>query len=372
MALRTPVPNNGRGVLSALFYRPGFWRPEKGKRLPATAERYSATRTAEGLLVRDVVVAVTGETGRGFALTEQDFANFQKTFDDRTKRGHIGAYVRLEHDGPRVGKWIAMRQSSGELRGDLLIETAFDEGGKVAALIERDSITDLSITFSREHGVLTNVSLIAASFGQLHAKLPPFKVDVQSEFGVPPGALIELAFKADEELNMKPEDFQKMLDATVKPLAEKLEKFEARIDGKDKGGKSASLTGDPEVEDAARRLVKDELDEFEKRKDELELDSMLTRLESMAGGTTATQRKNWRERLAERKQGQREDRFNLMVAELERKKAGTPLKAETPFIQNSVEAQLREEFKSFELPADNKFSVEDYVKTYRNEARDLR
>jgi hypothetical protein len=328
-----------------------------------TSAPYKIEVLESGLLVRDVVIAVTGDTGRGYDLTPEHFEKFVSSFEARVTRGHVGAFVRLGHSGPRIGRIQALRAGSGELRGDLLFESAFDKAGEVRSLIEAGAITDLSITFARDAGVLIDVSLLDATFGQLHDRLPPFVLDTKSEFGV--GEVEALALRTEE--HMRPEEFQKMLEDQLAPLSARLGKLETAPTPL-----ARTLTGDAEVDAAADAKLAKRLEELQIAEEGRQLDHLLVKLEAVNGGANARQRKQWRERLEEVPASARQYRFEAMALELERSRSRVTLDAEAPFVRQGVEKALAEEFENFSWPEGCKVSKADYVATHKSAATDLR
>lgn len=309
--------------------------------------------------MRDVVLAVEGDTGRGFSLTRDDFKKFAGTFQRRSERGHIGAFMRLGHDGPRIGKIVALSPRDGELIGDLLLEKQYDPESKLAARIEADSISDLSVTFAHKAGALVDVSLLEDTFGQLHEKLPPFKVDVKTEFEIEPSELTALSFKKESE--MTKEEMAALLDAKLAPVIERLTKLETG----DKVDTTARLSADPEVDAAVAAARSGDLVELKKLRRGLMVDGYLTQLSAVAGGATARQQKLWREKLVECESDEAcTERFERLKLEIGHKT--TKLDTEAPFGKVGVAAQLRDEYKALGGETRLHITEDEYVAKWSN------
>lgn len=326
-----------------------------------TATRYATEKTEHGLLVRGVVLAVTGDTGRGFSLAREDFQKFKQTFDRRVSREFIGAFVRLGHSGPRIGKIVAL-EGGDELRGDLLIENA-----DVAARIEADAITDLSITFARQAGALVDVSLLEDTFGQLHEKLPPFKVDVRKEFEIEPDALVALSLSEPEQ-NM--DKLDKALELLTK-MDERLTKLETT---KPEPKGDDDILGDADEQQRFEKAYGDKIKEIESRERERDVDSKVTQLSAIAGGATAKQKALWREKLVECKTSDLlSERFERMREQLEmRRSSKTTLEPEGGYAHLSIESQLKEEFVALGGIEKLGVSEQEYINRTKALAGDLR
>lgn len=325
-----------------------------------TATRYATEKTEHGLLVRDVVFAVTGDTGRGFALTPADFTKFKGTFDRRTERGFVPAYVRLGHAGPRIGKIVRLADGNA-LRGDVLLEKQYDPDGKIAARIEADSISDLSVTFAHKAGALVDVSLLEDTFGQLHESLPPFRVDVKQDFEIEPSDLTALSLKDSQEAAMPTiEEIAALLDSKLKPVNERLTKLESG-----EPAATTKLSADPEVDNAVAQARKSDIAELAKLKRGLMVDGYLTQLSAVAGGATARQQKLWREKLVECANDEAcTERFERLKLEIGQKT--TKLDAETPFGKVSVQQQLKDEYAALGGETRLHMSEADYVAKWSN------
>lgn len=311
--------------------------------------------------MRDVVLAVTGDTGRGFSLTREDFQKFKQTFDRRVSREFIGAFVRLGHNGPRIGKIVGLNDGD-ELRGDLLLENA-----DVASKVEAGDITDLSITFARQAGALVDVSLLEDTFGQLHEKLPPFKVDVRKEFEIEPDALVALSLSEPEQ-NM--DKLDKALELLTK-MDERLTKLET---AKPEPKGDDDLLGDADEQQRFQKAYGDKLKEIEARERERDVDSKLTQLSAIAGGATAKQKALWREKLVECKTSDLlNERFDRMREQLEmRRQSRTTLEPEGGYAHLSIEAQLKEEFVALGGLEKLGLSEQEYINRTKALAGDLR
>lgn len=196
-----------------------------------TIVKYNAVRTADGLLVKDVIMAVTGKPSGKPELTTEMFDGFVSNFTKRLDRGSIGAYVLLDHDGPRVGRIVSLTHVGDELLGDLLITEE-----SIANRVEEADLSDISISFFPGDMILVDVSLLDNAFGALSDEIPPFLVDVQQEFGLSADTKVEYKYQAvivpsdkgtsdkagstkqnskDIIMDLTPEQLQKMIEDAV-------------------------------------------------------------------------------------------------------------------------------------------------------------
>lgn len=339
-----------------------------------TATRYATEKSEHGLLVRDVVLAVEGDTGRGFDLTREDFDKFVSTFERRVSREFIGAYVRLGHDGPRTGKLTTLKRVDGNLTGNVLIEPKFDKDGAIAGKLEAGDITDLSITFSRQYGTLVDVSLLEDTFGQLHEKLPPLRVDVKQEFDIEPDALVALSLKESQEAAMPTlEEFGALLDKKLNPVIERVTKLETTKKSEPAKAEDGNLVDDPDLADQVKRLYGDKLVAMEQRERERDIESKLTQLSVIAGGATSKQAALWRSKLEECKDADLlNERFERMKDQLTAKKSAPSIPNESGYARLSIEAQLGDEWESLGGKEKLGLSKQEYINHTRLLADDLR
>lgn len=216
---------------------------------------YKATRTVDGLLVEGVIMAVTGKPSGRPEVTSEMLAGFVVNFDKRMSRGSIGAYVLLDHGGPRVGRIVALSVQGNQLLGDLLITEA-----EVADRVEESDLTDISISFFPEDQVLVDVSLLDNGFGVLADSIPPLLVDVQQDFGLPADKIVQYKYAAPTQTTDSNTGNTKELTMELTP--EQLEEMIAKAVEKRLASTPAAdePVNEKSVKDALAKLAKKEID----------------------------------------------------------------------------------------------------------------
>lgn len=326
------------------------------------ATKYTSRQTDDGLLVESVVLAVEGEVrGRGVELTRKMFKDFTEHFNSRKARGYTGAFVLLNHDGPKVGKIVNLSDQEGELLADILIK---DES--VAARVKSADLTDISITFSPSEGILQDVSLLDNAFGQLADKIPPLVVEAEEEFDIPTDKLVELNYK---DLVQDKEQQMALTEEDLQAISELIDsKISAALDsGEDDGESGEEL--EAQIEAEADRKLSAMKKELEEQKRKLEIDSYVAALSSKTGNTYSdtTLRKIF--------DGLKSEEARKVKFESMMKSTADSVKAdiEDNFSKPTVEKRLKDEYRKNE---DNwkkmGISEEKYVRLNAPKATDLK
>lgn len=317
-----------------------------------TATRYKASKTSDGLLIKDVVLAVTGNVhSRGIELTEDLFDKFAAFHQNRLSRGYIGAYVLLGHDGPRVGKITKLSQSSGNLLADIIITNE-----DVASKVEKADLTDISITFSMD-GILADVSLLDNTIGQLADKIPALLVDTKEEFGIEADSLVKFALPRIKEIKMAltPEDMEQIASLVNKIMDERMG------DGGDKPTEDVEMA----ISQAADKKLAARMKQLEEKERELEIASYVAALSSKTGHNEVTLRRIFKDIKTE--EG-RKIKFESLM-----KQEDAKADIETQYSKPTIEKALRQEYQ---LKADSykKLGITEdkYVRMNRERSWDLK
>lgn len=306
-----------------------------------TPVKYQTQKTENGFLIKDVVVAVAGDVkDRGITLDEKLFTRFIEYFNKRTSRGYTGAFVLLNHGGPRVGKIVKLT-AGDQLLADMLIE---DE--HIAEKVKNGDLTDLSITFSAKLGILKDVSLLDNDFGQLNEDIPALIVDASEEFDVDDSDLIMLSYS--ELTDQRPKIEEKRMALTEEDLAAIGTLIDEKIAAALDNGDATSEEGEGSVEEMATEIANKRLAakdaEIEKFKREHEINSYVMALSSKTNRTYSE--KTLRKIFQDIKTSEgRKIKFDALMQQSE---GSAKADIEEHYSKPTVEMALKEEYRAKE------------------------
>lgn len=302
------------------------------------AKAYKTEQTDEGMVVKDVIMALTGTFG-GDDLTVADFERFERIFEDRVARGYIGAKVLLSHGGPPVGKIIALRHDDNFLYGDLLIQSE-----AIQESVKKSDLTDVSITYFVGERLL-DVSLLDNTQGELSDFIPPLLVEAEVDrsktnrevktFKLKP--ILCNCNKKEQTMAFSKEDLE-ALGGIIKSAVDSA--VEAKFESEEASREVDDI--ERELDETANKRVENSLKQLEKAKVEYEINSYVNALTHKTGNQygEATLRKIFNEFKTE------EGRKAKFEALMEKSDREAEISIEKHYSSPSVKDKLLKEFEA--------------------------
>lgn len=168
---------------------------------PTPLKNYKGKMTENGLLVKGVELSVIEVEKFGpTAITQKEAEQFVAGFKLRQAKQKVGAFVRLNHGGPGIGKITDLYVDGPFIKGDLLITNP-----KAIKKIEAGDLTERSIEWAK--GMFTAVALLDGGMGVDSEEFRDFTVDIEKEFGLSAAPLTK-QFKQEKEVALTPEDIE--------------------------------------------------------------------------------------------------------------------------------------------------------------------
>lgn len=193
---------------------------------------FKGVLTKEGLLIENVPISVIEQFRQGpKSITKEDANHFISSFYLRKQKGKVGAFVRLNHGGPGIGRIVELKIDGPFLSGDLLITDK-----KAQELIDQGDLTERSIEWftNTTPPLLMSVALLSGHFGQDSEEFADLTVDIAKDFGIEnpqivtrlyeqpvSGAKLKSETKKESKMAFTPEDI-KMLVEALKPTIKEL------------------------------------------------------------------------------------------------------------------------------------------------------
>lgn len=229
--------------------------------MPTLLNNFTAETTADGyMLIKGVEISVIElEQFNSQAITEEIAKDFVATFKLRQQKGKVGAFVRLNHKGPGIGRMVDLYIDGPYLKADLLITSR-----SAMAAIERGDLTERSIEYYLEPNMLTAVALLSGAMGADSEEFRDLTVtiDETKEFGLAPHDnglltkyLVGTKQQKDQPMALSKEDLEAIGNLVDSKIAARFSKDPLDIES--------------EVREAGEKAISAERQELQKQKREL-------------------------------------------------------------------------------------------------------